>query len=165
MPISKIGKDCRISDKCSIYGDVKLGDNVRIDDFVILSGDITIGDNVHIACYSSLIGHAPIIIEDYAGVSMKCSILSSNADYSGDYLTNPNLPEEMLNTRSLPVVLRKHSIVGAHCVVLPGVTLGFGSVLGACSMTKVNIPSWQIWAGVPARYLKMRNTNLLKLIS
>ncbi len=156
----KFGKECRISDKCSVYGNVEIGDNVRIDDFCVLSGNIKIGNNVHISCLTNLIGD--ITIEDYAGVSMRCSVLSKNADYSGSALTNPNLPEELLNTISSPVLLKSHSLVGAGSLVLPGVTFGVGAVVGAMSLVKRDVPSWEIWAGVPIRYIKMRSTDLLK---
>lgn len=159
---TSFGKGCKVSNRCSVYGNVQIGNNVRIDDFCVLSGDIIIGNNVHISCLTNLIGKGGIIIEDYAGVSMRCSILSSNADYSGEFLTNPNLPEELLNTISAPVLLKQHSLVGAGSLVLPGVTMGIGAVLGAMSMTKKDIPSWEIWAGIPAKYLKMRSTELLK---
>lgn len=161
-----IGKDAQISDKCSFYspGMIWIGDNVRIDDFCILSGKITIGNNVHISSHTSLIGKGGIFIDNYAGVSMRCSILSSNADYSGDYLTNPNLPEELLNTTHAPVILKQHSLIGAGSIVLPGVTMGIGAVCGAMSLVKGDIPSWEIWAGTPAKYIKMRKMGLLNLL-
>jgi acetyltransferase-like isoleucine patch superfamily enzyme len=54
------------------------------------------------------------------------------------------------------VKLGKFSCVLTNAVVVPGVTLGRGAVLAAGSVALCDIPDWQIWGGVPARYLKQR---------
>ena len=94
-----LGANVKISDKVSIYNPRKITvkNNVRIDDFCILSaGDdgIEIGNYVHIACYCSLIGSASIKLDDFVGISGRTSIYSSNDDYSGHFLSNPNIPEK-----------------------------------------------------------------------
>jgi len=162
-----VGKDALISNKCSIYGadNISIGDNVRIDDFCLLSAGekIEIGNYVHIACYSVLLGSAFIELCDYSGISLRCIVLSSNADYSGEFMTNPQIPDKYLNTQSAPVVFSKHSLLGAGSIVLPGVSLGIGSVVGANSLVKDSVPSFEIWCGNPAKYKKMRKTDILKL--
>jgi galactoside O-acetyltransferase len=163
----KVGADCQISDKAVFYSpqNISIGSNVRIDDFCILSAGskIIICDYVHIACYTSLIGKGLIMLKDFSGVSMRCTILSSNADYSGEWMTNPNVPKEFLNTIEAPVILEKHSLVGAGSIVLPGVSIGEGAVLGAMSLAKKSIPVLEIWGGVPAKHIKNRSEKLLKL--
>jgi acetyltransferase-like isoleucine patch superfamily enzyme len=52
-----------------------------------------------------------------------------------------------------PVVLKKGCRMGANCVVLPGVTIGEGAVIGACSLVKSDVPSYEVWGGVPAKRL------------
>jgi acetyltransferase-like isoleucine patch superfamily enzyme len=167
MCFHHVGENVLISDKCSIYKpeNISIGDNVRIDDFCILSAseEIIIGNWVHIACYTSLIGSEMIMIKDFAGVSMRCTILSSNADYSGYYMTNPHLPEKYLNTLSAPVVLDKHSLIGAGSMILPGVSIGEGAVVGAMSLVKKSIGEYEVWAGVPAKYLHDRERKVRQL--
>ncbi len=162
----KVGENVQISDKCSIYGakNITIGNNVRIDDFCLLSAgeEIIIGDWVHIACYSALLGKGLIILEDFSGISMRCIVLSSNADYFGDYLTNPHIPEKYLNTSFAPVVFKKHSLLGAGSIVLPGVSFGKGAIAGAMSLVKDSIPEFEIWGGNPCRYIKKRSEELLK---
>jgi len=41
--------------------------------------------------------------------------------------------------------------------ILPGVTIGEGSVVGAGSVVKRDVPSHTLVAGVPARVVKMLN--------
>ena len=160
----KVGRNVLISDKASIYGaeNIRIGNNVRIDDFCILSGNITIGNNIHIACYSCLIGKGEIILRDFSGVSMGCKVLSSSDDYSGDFMTSPVIDEKFRNVHSACVVFGKHSLIGAGTIVLPGVSLGRGSVIGANSLVKDSVPDFEIWGGSPAKFLKMRNNDCVK---
>ena len=172
---AKIGNDCQISERAVFYSpeNISIGNNVRVDDFCILSAgsEIIIGDWVHVACYTSLIGKGRIELKDFSGVSMRCSILSSNADYSGMYLTNPQIPEKYLNTLSGPVTLEKHALVGAGSVVLPGLVIGAGAVVGALSLVKRSIPDYEVWGGVPAKNIEqgwncgiaIRNKKMLNL--
>lgn len=105
-----------ISDKASIYGAsrIKIGSNVRIDDFCVLSageGGIDIGNYVHIAVFALLIGAGKITVSDFAGVSSRVSIYSSNDDYTGKFLTNPMVPAEYTNVTHADVTLAKHVII------------------------------------------------------
>jgi acetyltransferase-like isoleucine patch superfamily enzyme len=165
LGLKKVGENVLISDKCSIYNrNITIGSNVRIDDFCILScSEIVIGDYVHISCYSSLIGRGRIELKDFSGVSMRCTILSSNADYSGEFMTNPQIPEKYTNTTFAPVTLEKHALVGVGSIVLPGVTFGEGAVCGSMSFVNCDIPEYGIWAGSPVRFIKYRSRNLIEL--
>jgi len=44
--------------------------------------------------------------------------------------------------------------VGAGVTVLPGVDIGENSVIGAGSVVTKNIPGNQLWAGIPARFIR-----------
>lgn len=85
------GVNVLISRKASFYSPEKisLGNNVRIDDFCILSGEITIGSHVHVSAYSALYGRFGIIMEEYTGLSPRCTVFSAMDDFSGEYLIGP----------------------------------------------------------------------------
>ncbi|NJW53448.1 acyltransferase [Salinimicrobium oceani] len=168
LGFKSIGENVLVSDKCSVYNasEISLGSNVRIDDFCILSagtGGIYIGNNVHIACYVSLIGKERIEICDFAGISSKCAIYSSSDDYSGNYLTGPSVPDKFRNVDSREVVLKEHSLLGAMCVVLPGVIIGKGTAVGAFSLVNRSLPTHSIASGIPAKVVKKRESKLYDL--
>ena len=155
-----LGSSVRISKKASIYNasNISIGDNSRIDDFCVLSageGGIVIGKNVHIAVFSSLMGNEVIELADYSGLSSRVSIYSSNDDYSGEYMTNPTVPEEYTNVSQAPVIIRRHVIVGAGTVVLPGV--------GALSLVKNDCEEYYKYFCAPARKVGKRSRKLLEL--
>lgn len=54
---------------------------------------------------------------------------------------------------SQPIVLEDHVFVGAHTIILAGVTIGANSVVGAGSVVTKSIPPNSFAAGVPARVI------------
>lgn len=160
-----LGTNVLISDKASLYNaeKISIGSHVRIDDFCVISagvGGIVIGDYIHIAVFSSLIGEGRITLSDFVGVSSRVSIYSSSDDYSGTALTNPMVFEEFKNVQSADVELKKHVIVGAGSVILPGVTLHEGAAIGALSLVSKDCDEFKIYSGVPAKPVKSRKKDL-----
>ena len=159
LKFATVGENVYISDKASIYNphNISIGSNVRIDDFCILSagtGGIKIGNNVHIACYVSLIGNSEILVEDFVGISSKSAIYSSSDDYSGEFLSGPTIPLEYKKVDSRTVILKTHSIIGAGCVILPGVIIGEGTAIGSLSLVTKSVEEWKIFGGTPLKFLK-----------
>lgn len=168
MGFAHVGCDVKLSDRASFYGvsRIAIGDHTRIDDFCVLSageGGIQIGAYVHIAIQSSLMGAGPITLEDFAGLSSRVAIYSSNDDYSGAHMTNPTVPVEFTGVSHAPVHLGRHVIVGAGSVVLPGVTLHEGVAVGALSLVRKDGEPFTIYAGNPARRIGSRRRDLLAL--
>ena len=140
-----------------------IGDHVRIDDFCILSGKISIGSFVHISAYTAIYGKSGVEINDFVTISGRVLVYSENDDYSGAFMTNPMLPNEYTNVHGAKVVFEKHSIIASGSIILPGVKMGEGACVGAMSLVKSNIAPWTIHAGVPAKFIKDRQKNILEL--
>jgi len=161
-----VGEHCQISRKTSFYGcqRISLGNFVRIDDFCVLSageGGINLGNYIHIAVFSTLIGAGRITVNDFCNISSRVSIYSSNDDYSGEFMTNPMVPDAFTNVSHQPVCLQKHVIIGAGSVILPNVTLAEGVAVGALSLVNLSLSGWGIYAGQPAKFIKARSQRLL----
>lgn len=168
LGFAKLGENVRISKKASFYGieRISIGSNVRIDDFCVLSagkGGIEIGSFIHIAVYTSLIGGGKITLSDFCNISSRVSIYSSNDDYSGEFMTNPMVPEEYTNVTTDSVVVGKHTIIGSGSVVLPGVVLREGVAIGALSLVSKSCEAFHIYAGNPLKLIKVRKKQLIDL--
>ena len=161
------GNNVLISRYCRIYKpqNIEIGDNVRIDDFCVLSAgtSIKIGNYIHIGCSTSIIGAGEVVISDFSGISGHCCIYSSSDDYSGRFMTNPMVPEELTNVTHAPVILGKHVIIGCGSIILPGVTLEEGVAIGAMSLVQQDCKAFTIYSGNPLKKLIPRSKNILKL--
>lgn len=162
---AKVGKNVLISQKCSIYQAEKMeiGNNVRIDDFCILIGNIVIGNNIHIGAFCHLSGGSGIVMEDYSAVSQKCSLYSQSDDYSGRFMTNPTIPDKYKQVKCGKIVIGRHAIIGASCVVLPGVCVGEGVSVGSMSLVNKSLEAWTVNVGIPCRTIRKREKDLLRL--
>jgi len=47
--------------------------------------------------------------------------------------------------------------IGANCIILKGVKIGDRSIIGTDSVVTKNVPSDQIWAGNPAKFIREIN--------
>lgn len=54
------------------------------------------------------------------------------------------------------IVIGNNVWLGANAVILPNVTIGEGSIIGAGSIVNKDIPSFCLAAGVPAKVLRLR---------
>lgn len=164
----KIGKNVKIKKNVSIFftENVTIGNNVRIDDNVIIvaSGSETIiGSYVHIAANCYLAASAGFIMEDFSGLAPGVNIFTGSDDYTGKKLTNPTVGGEFIGGMSGRVILKKHVIVGSGTVILPNVTIGEGSSVGALSLVSKKLDEWGVYFGIPVKRLKARSKNLLAL--
>lgn len=165
--IGAVGENVRLHRHLNVFrlDNLFLGSNVVIDAYVslIASGEIHIGSNVHIASYCQLSGGDGIALHDFSGLSHGVRIYSRSDDYSGHSLTNPTTPPDLKQLKRGTVTLERHVIIGANSVVLPGVTIGEGSAVGALSLVNRSLPPWGLYAGTPARKIGDRSQRLLDL--
>jgi galactoside O-acetyltransferase len=156
----KVGKDVRIWPDAKIVSPefISIGDSVIIDDFVFIMGgkSTTIGSFVHIASFTSITGGGELIMEDFTGLSGGVRVYTGNEDYSGKCLTNPTVPYPYRTPTRSFIHIKKHAIVGANSVILPGVTIGEGVAIGANSLIRKDCEPWMTYFGSPAKPIRRR---------
>tara|TARA_B100000925_G_scaffold287041_1_gene265672 strand:+ start:315 stop:770 length:456 start_codon:yes stop_codon:yes gene_type:complete len=105
---------------------------------------VNIGKNVEIG-YFVIIGNvnpSQIHIRDNATITARCTILEH--DNSGYYTGRGNV-------RVGEVIIENNAFIGIGSVILPGVTIGRGSIVGALSLVNRDIPPNSVYAGSPAK--------------
>ena len=114
--------------------ELRIGNAVGISSATIVcKKEITIGDHV-------LIGGGVCIYDtDFHALS---PVLRSD------------VKSDTSAAQARPVVIQDHVFIGAHSVILKGVTIGRNSIVGAGSVVSHSIPEGEIWGGNPARFLK-----------
>ncbi|MBX7247334.1 MAG: acyltransferase [Candidatus Sumerlaeaceae bacterium] len=164
-----IGTNVHIARNSTIVGleNIEIGSNVRIDGYCSIiaagRGSLKIGSYIHIGGYCLLSAGDGIQLDDFCGISQGVRIYSRSDDYSGEHLTNPTVPEKYTQVTRGLVKLERHVVVGSGSVILPNVTIGEGSSVGALSLVSMSLDSWGVYFGSPARKLKARSRRLLEL--
>ncbi|MBQ9311643.1 MAG: galactoside O-acetyltransferase [Bacteroidales bacterium] len=122
-----------------------IGENSRIMPpiTVVRAKNVKIGKNVVIMNNCLMMSAGGITIEDNVLVAANCQIISNNHD----------LAEHQIITCK-PVHLKKNCWVGAGASILPGVTIGENSVIGAGSVVTKDVPDNCIAVGSPAKVIK-----------
>ena len=64
--------------------------------------------------------------------------------------------EDNHNMKSSPVSIGDNVFIGMNSLILKGVKIGSGAVVGAGSVVTQDIPSNEVWAGNPAKFIKKR---------
>ncbi len=161
-----LGKNVKISDKAAIYSPehIIVGDNSRIDDFCIVSGKVSIGRFCHITPMCLVAGGTPgITLEDFCTLAYGVKVFSQSDDYSGETMVNSLIPKKFKSELFAAVRLGRQTVVGAGATIMPGVTLAEGCSVGAMTLLTKSTQPWGIYVGIPAKRLKDRKRDLLKL--
>jgi dTDP-4-amino-4,6-dideoxy-D-glucose acyltransferase len=165
LGLAACGHNVRISRLCAIHGAgrIHIGSNVRIDDFTVITAqqEVRIGSYVHIGAQVLVSGQYGVDLGDFSGLSPRVVMLSGSDDLDGRFLTGPTVPPKFCRVVSGRIAVGRHAVVGAASVVLPGVTIGEGAVVGALSLVKSDLPAWGLYAGIPAKFIRRRATDLL----
>ncbi len=119
-----------------VYNDavLKLGNNVGMSATAIVCfKSITIGNNVKIG------GNVVIYDTEF---------------HSLDKIDRRDSKLDQEKKQCRDVVIEDDVFIGAHSIILKGVTIGEGSIIGAGSVVSKSVPKNEIWAGNPARFIK-----------
>jgi maltose O-acetyltransferase len=120
--------------------------NVWFDD----RGKVTVGRNSFINMRCRLDGRGGIEIGDNVSISAETCILTADHD----------LQSADLAGRHAGVTIQDYVFIGTRALILPGVTLGRGSVVAAGAVVSRDVPEFTIVAGNPARHIGERNRDL-----
>jgi acetyltransferase-like isoleucine patch superfamily enzyme len=120
---------------------------IRAGVFTEYPSNLVIGKNFQINRSSYLDTNGLITIGDHVTISLNCSVLT---------MSHSGLRHEI--DVIAPVVIKSHCLIYANCTILPGTILEEGVVLAAGSVLKGETQPWSVYAGVPAKLVKIRES-------
>lgn len=147
---NRISHRARISPYCRLnrvyfIGNAEIGRNVSVDQGTYINSGLIMSGKIGKWCslvYNVIIGpteHDP-----------------------NKYTTSPskairdNLPSNFVDKEVDFPIIEDGVWIGANVVVLRGVRIGEGAIIGAGAVVNKDIPPFEIWGGVPAKFIKKR---------
>ena len=102
---------------------------------------LKLGYQTDIGAFTYINAKNEVIIEDEVQVGSHCSIYSIST----------------IDNKEGPIKLKKNCKIGSHSIIMPNVTIGENSVIGAFSFVNQDIPANVLAFGVPAKIIKKLN--------
>ena len=101
---------------------------------------------------STTFGSEPYLIKigNHVSISFKVRFITHDG---GTWVFRDSAPEYNNISRFGPIVVHDNCFIGACSIIMPNVTIGPNSIVGAGAVVTSNIPPNSVWAGVPARHL------------
>ena len=120
------------------YPEIEEGKPTKYNWLVQHKDNLSLGYQTDIGAFTYINAKYKVTIEDQVQVGSHCSIYSVST----------------IDNKTGAVTLKKNCKIGSHSVLMPGVTVGENSVVGACSFVNDDVPDNTIAVGVPAKVVR-----------
>ena len=138
---------------------IQFGENCVLEKNIILKFDdiwsrgysIVFGNNVFIGqgCEFNITGG--LNVDDNCLIASGCKFIDHDHGIDGPALMR------LQKLRVEPIFVGKGAWLGVNVVVLRGVSIGAGAVVGAGSVVTKSVGENEVWAGVPAKFIRKRD--------
>lgn len=117
---------------------IKEGKLTKYNWLVQYKKNLKLGYKIDIGAFTHINAKNGVTIEDYVQIGSHCSIYSVST----------------IDNKEGKVILKKNCKIGTHSVIMPGVTIGENSTVGAFSFVNKDIPDNVIAFGIPVKIVK-----------
>jgi len=120
------------------YPEIEEGKLTKYNWMVQHKENFKLGSKTDIGAFTYINAKYGVIIEDFVEIGSHCSIYSVST----------------IDDKKGQVTLKRNCKIGTHSVVMPGVTVGENSIIGAFSFVNKDIPDNVIAMGIPVKIIK-----------
>jgi acetyltransferase-like isoleucine patch superfamily enzyme len=100
--------------------------------------NFTLGFKTDIGAFTYINAQHGVTLEDYVQIGSHCSLYSVST----------------IDNKQGAILLKKNCRIGTHSVIMPGVTIGSNTRIGAFSFVTEDIPDNVLAYGIPARVIR-----------
>ena len=99
---------------------------------------LKLGYKTDIGAFTYINAKNGVVIEDFVQIGSHCSLYSVST----------------IDNKEGQITLKKNCKIGSHSVIMPGVSIGENTIIGAYSFVNKDIPNNVIAVGVPSKIIK-----------
>lgn len=131
---------------------IQIGKNtiINMNQYILGSQFLTIGDNTHINQSCFLDARGGLIIGNSVSISHYVRIVTGSHD----------IQSSIFEGKFKKTVIDDYVWIGINSTILQGVTIGKGAVVCAGAVVTNDVPDFAIVAGIPAKVIGTRNSEL-----
>ncbi len=101
-------------------------------------GNLKLGYKTDIGAFTYINAKNGVTIEDYVQIGSHCSLYTIST----------------IDNKEGPITLKKNCKIGSHSTIMPNVTVGTNSIIGAHSFVNKDIPDNVAAFGIPIKIIK-----------
>lgn len=120
------------------YPNIEEGQPTQYNWVVQNKDGLQLGFGTDIGAFSYINAKYGVVIEDEVQIGSHCSVYSIST----------------IDDKKGKVILKKNCKIGSHSTILPGITVGKNSIIGAHSLVINDIPDNVVAFGVPAKVVR-----------
>ena len=104
---------------------------------------LKLGYKTDIGAFTYINAKNGVVIEDFVQIGSHCSLYSVST----------------IDNKEGQITLKKNCKIGSHSVVMPGITIGENTIIGAFSFVNKDLPDNVVAAGVPIKIIKKKEVD------
>lgn len=145
-----LGKGTKVWQYVVILPDAKIGSNVNICSHCLIENKVAIGDRVTIKSG----------VQIWDGIKIEDDVfIGPNVTFANDYFPR----SKKFLSKPIETLIQEGASIGSNASILPGVSIGPKSIIGAGAVVTKSVPAHSIVVGNPARIVGYTDETNLKI--
>lgn len=151
-----LGEGARVHPLAYVEDEVQIGQHTEIGPFCIIRRGAIIGDHCKLTAYCEI--RENVRIGNHTSFGSRCTI-SANCEVGSRVVIKyafvmTDTPDLNANGKKVSAKIGDGVLIGANVTLMPGMNIGKGAVVGACSQVRDHIGPQEVWFGNPAKFFK-----------
>lgn len=117
---------------------------------ILLPMGLKLSDRVAVGWFAELDSRGGITVGHDTNISSHVKLITGSHD-----IDDPKFEADFK-----PISIGHHCWIGTGATVLQGINIGDGAIVAAGAVVTKDIPSYEVWGGVPAKFIRKRTVEL-----